>query len=418
MSGLMQRPAGRARELDAAAARDGRPLIAHVVYRFDVGGLENGVVNLLNRMPRERYRHVVITLTDATAYRQRVTRSDVEFIELHKAPGHGAKLLPRLVALFARLRPAIVHTRNLAALEATLPAWLARVPVRIHGEHGRDIGDLDGSNRTYRMVRRVYRPFVDHYVALSRDLEQYLIERIGVRASRVTNIVNGVDLESFRPRSGGRPASCPFADPGLWLCGTVGRLQPVKNQTLLAHAFVRALADNPALQSRMRLVIVGDGPARAEIESILERAGVAGLAWLPGARDDVADILRMLDVFALPSLAEGISNTILEAMATGLPVVATDVGGNAELVEAGMTGRVIPSGDVAGLADALAQYADAPESARRHGLAARARAERLYGIDTMVAQYDALYERLLARSRGVGRRGAAEATARLTTGSH
>lgn len=418
MSGLMHRSAGRAQGLDAAAARDGRPLIAHVVYRFDVGGLENGVVNLLNRMPRERYRHVVITLTDATAYRQRVTRSDVEFIELHKAPGHGAKLLPRLVALFARLRPAIVHTRNLAALEATLPAWLARVPVRIHGEHGRDIGDLDGSNRTYRMVRRVYRPFVDHYVALSRDLEQYLIERIGVRASRVTNIVNGVDLESFRPRSGARPASCPFADPGLWLCGTVGRLQPVKNQTLLAHAFARALTGNPALRSRMRLVIVGDGPARAEIESILERAGVAGLAWLPGARDDVADILRMLDVFALPSLAEGISNTILEAMATGLPVVATDVGGNAELVEAGMTGRVIPSGDVAALADALAQYADAPESARRHGLAGRARAERLYGIDTMVAQYDALYERLLARSRGVGRRGAAEATARLTTGSH
>jgi sugar transferase (PEP-CTERM/EpsH1 system associated) len=419
MGGRTRHSAERAPERDAVAARDGRPLIAHVVYRFDVGGLENGVVNLLNRMPRERYRHVVVTLTDATAYRQRVTRSDVEFVELHKAPGHGAKLLPRLVALFARLRPAIVHTRNLAALEATLPAWLARVPVRIHGEHGRDIGDLDGSNRTYRIVRRVYRPFVDHYVALSRDLERYLIERIGVRASRVTNIVNGVDLESFRPRAAtARPASCPFADPRLWLCGTVGRLQPVKNQPLLAHAFVRALADNPALRSRMRLVIVGDGPARAEIESILGRAGVAGLAWLPGARDDVADVLPMLDVYALPSLAEGISKTILEAMATGLPVIATDVGGNAELVESGMTGRVIPSNDVAALADALAQYADAPESSRRAGLAGRARAERLYGIDTMVAQYDALYERLLARSRGVGRRGAAEATARLTTGSH
>jgi len=125
----------------------------------------------------------------------------------------------------------------------------------------------------------------------------------------------------------------------------------------------------------------------------------------------------MLDVFALPSLAEGISNTILEAMATGLPVIATDVGGNAELVEAGVTGRVIPSNDVAALADALARYADAPGSAHRHGLAGRARAERLYGIDAMVAQYDALYERLLARSREIGRRGAAELTAPLTTGS-
>lgn len=419
MSVRTQGAVERAQERKGVTARDDRPLIAHVVYRFDVGGLENGLANLLNRMPRDRYRHVVVTLTDATAYRQRVTRSDVEFVELHKAPGHGVKLLPHLVALFARLRPAIVHTRNLAALEAVLPAWLARVPVRIHGEHGRDIGDLDGSNRTYRIVRRLYRPFVDHYVALSRDLERYLVERIGVRASRVTNIVNGVDLESFRPQeAAARPASCPFADPGLWLCGTVGRLQPVKNQALLAHAFVRAIAGDPALRSRMRLVIVGDGPARPEIVSILERGGVAGLAWLPGARNDVADVLRMLDVFALPSLAEGISNTILEAMATGLPVIATDVGGNAELVESDVTGRIIPSNDVAALADALARYADAAGSAHSHGLAGRARAERLYGIDTMVAQYDALYERLLARSRGIGRRGAAEPTARLTTGSH
>jgi sugar transferase (PEP-CTERM/EpsH1 system associated) len=395
-----------------------RPLIAHVVYRFDVGGLENGLANLLNRMPRDRYRHVVVALTEATTYRQRVARNDVEFVELHKEPGHGIKLLPRLVGLFKRMRPSIVHTRNLAALEAALPAWIARVPVRIHGEHGRDMGDLDGSNRTYRMVRRIYRPFVDHYVALSRDLERYLLEAIGVAPSRVTNIVNGVDLESFRPRGdAARPADCPFADPGLWLCGTVGRLQPVKNQVLLARAFVRALSDAPALRARMRLVVVGDGPARSEIESILEEAGVADLAWLPGGRDDVANVLRALDVFALPSLAEGISNTILEAMATGLPVVATDVGGNAELVERGVTGEIIPSNDVSALASALTRYAQSPDVARACGVAGRTRAQRLYGIDTMVAHYDALYERLLARSRRMARRRAQESQARLTTGS-
>jgi len=395
-----------------------RPLIAHVVYRFDVGGLENGLANLLNRMPLDRYRHAVVALTDATSYRRRVTRSDVEFVELHKAPGHGIKLLPRLVALFRRMRPSIVHTRNLAALEATLPAWIARVPLCIHGEHGRDVGDLDGSNRTYRMVRRAYRPFVDHYVALSRDLERYLVEAIGVDESRVTNIVNGVDLESFTPRSGApRPAGYPFADPGLFVCGTVGRLQPVKNQVLLARAFVRALADAPALRARMRLVVVGDGPAKAEIAQMLGEAGVADLAWLPGARDDVASVLRMLDVFALPSLAEGISNTILEAMATGLPVVATDVGGNAELVLHEGTGVVIPSSDVGAMAAALARYAQAPDVARSHGAAGRARAERLYGIDTMVSHYDALYERLLARSRRMARRRAQESQARLTTGS-
>jgi sugar transferase (PEP-CTERM/EpsH1 system associated) len=396
---------------------DPRPLVAHVVYQFDVGGLENGLTNLLNRMPRDDYRHTVVALTNATAFRKRVTRPDVSFVELHKSRGHGIKLLPRLFRLFKRMRPSIVHSRNLAALEATLPAWLAGVPVCIHGEHGRDVGDLDGSNRAYRLVRRVYRPFVDHYVALSRDLERYLVDRIGVSASHVTNIVNGVDLESFQPRrSAARPAGCPFDGADLWLCGTVGRLQPVKNQALLARAFVLALSNNPSLRSRARLVFVGDGPARTEIASILANGGVAELAWFTGARDDVANLMRMLDVFALPSIAEGISNTILEAMATALPVIATVVGGNAELVESGVTGLVIPSGDVDALARALTRYAEEPESARSAGLAGRARAERLYGIDTMVAQYDALYKRLLARSGARRRRGAAGAPARRVAG--
>ena len=395
-----------------------RPLIAHVVYRFDVGGLENGLVNLLNRMSRERYRHVVVSLTNVTEFRQRVTRGDVEFIELHKAPGHGIKLLPRLFGLFRRLRPAIVHTRNLAALEASLPAWLSGVPLRVHGEHGRDVGDLDGTNRTYRAVRRAYRPFVSHYVALSRDLERYLVDAVGVEPSQVTNIVNGVDIEAFTaPVACVRAADCPFNDPALWICGTVGRMQPVKNQALLARAFVRALADTPSLRSRLRLVIVGDGPSEGEVRAILARAGVVDLAWLPGARTDVAGLLRTFDVFLLPSLAEGISNTILEAMATALPVIATDVGGNGELIDAGRTGLLVPSDDVAALAQALTHYANAPEAARLAGLAGRARTEQLYGLDAMVGQYEALYERLLARSRRAGRRSAAEATARLTTGS-
>ena len=134
--------------------KDARPLVAHVVFRFDVGGLENGVVNLLNGLPSDRYRHTVISLTEATHFHERVRVDDVDFVSLHKPPGHGFWLGPRLFRIFRRLRPTIVHTRNLAALESLVPAWLAGVPVRIHGEHGRDVGDLDGSNQTYRLVRR------------------------------------------------------------------------------------------------------------------------------------------------------------------------------------------------------------------------------------------------------------------------
>jgi len=291
------------------SAVDSRPLIAHVVYRFDIGGLENGVVNLLNRLPRERWRHAVVALTEATSFRARVQRDDVRFVELHKGPGHGIGLLPRLTRILRELAPDVVHTRNLAALEASPAAWLAGVPVRVHGEHGRDVGDLDGSSRKYRLVRRAYRPFVSHYVSVSRDLERYLVDAVGVAPARVTRIVNGVDTDAFHPANGEqRPDGCPFTGGGLWLIGTVGRLQAVKNQVALARAFVRMLAVAPHLRSRVRLLIVGEGPLRAEIEQVLAEAGASSLAWLPGPRDDVSEVLRLLDVFVLPSKAEGISN--------------------------------------------------------------------------------------------------------------
>ena len=301
------------------------PLVVHVVYRFDTGGLENGVVNLINHMPAHAYRHAVVALTEVVpAFAARIRRSDVEFISLHKPAGHGFKLYPKLVDLFRRLRPAIVHTRNLAALECQVPAWWAGVPGRVHGEHGRDVEDLDGSSRRHQWMRRAYSPFVHRYVALSRDLGGYLSDRCGISASRVEQVYNGVDIALFAPAPGGRApiAGCPFTDASLWLVGTVGRMQTVKHQTLLARAFVAALAQQPALRARLRLVMVGDGPLRDECLAILGAGGVADLAWLPGERADVPDVMRGLDCFVLPSKAEGISNTILEAMACALPVVA------------------------------------------------------------------------------------------------
>jgi sugar transferase (PEP-CTERM/EpsH1 system associated) len=389
---------------NAARGADPRPLIAHVVYRFDVGGLENGLVNLLNRLPEERFRHAVIALTEATSFRRRVRRDDVAFVELHKAPGSGVRLLPRLARLLHTLAPAIVHTRNLAALDAVPPAWLARVPIRIHGEHGRDVDDLDGSNRRNRLARRLHRPFVTQYVADSDDLARYLVDVINVQATRVTRIVNGVDTSTFHPASiRTAPADCPFSDPALRIVGAVGRLQAVKNQALLARAFVRALQKSPGLRRSLRLVIVGEGPLRPTIEAILAEGNARELAWLPGSRDDVPSILRGLDMLVLPSLAEGISNTILEAMASGLPVVATRVGGNAELVADGETGVLVASGDVEALADALIRYASDATLAAQAGRSARARAERLYSLDGMVEQYASLYERLIAARKGIGR---------------
>jgi sugar transferase (PEP-CTERM/EpsH1 system associated) len=375
-----------------------RPLVVHLLYRFDTGGLENGVVNLINHMPASAYRHAVVALTDVVpAFSQRIQLDDVQFLSLHKPAGHGLRLYPRLFQLFRQWCPAIVHTRNLAALECQVPAALAGVPLRIHGEHGRDIDDPDGASRRYQLLRRAYRPFVHYYVALSRDLDRYLKQKVGVPRTRIAQIHNGVDVQRFALAGGVRlpPPGCPFTDPALFVVGTVGRMQTVKAQTLLAQAFVRALQIQPQLGERMRLVMVGDGPLRQEAQGVLDAAGVAHLAWLPGERADVPDVMRGLDCFALPSLAEGISNTILEAMASSLPVLATEVGGNAELVLAGETGRLVPAGDVDALAAGLMAMAEDPAAASAMGRAGRLRVERHFSLQAMVAAYQGLYDRLL-----------------------
>jgi sugar transferase (PEP-CTERM/EpsH1 system associated) len=376
---------------------DPRPLVMHVVHRFDTGGLENGVVNLVNHMAPERYRHAVVALTEVTDFRQRVQRGDVLFEALNKPPGQGVWLYPKFMRLLARWRPAVVHTRNFGTLEFQLPAALAGVAGRVHGEHGRDIDDLSGSSRRHRWLRRVYRPFVQHQIALGRDLADYLERDIGVSPACITRIYNGVDAERFQPAPRRLPITgCPYDDPALCLVGTVGRMQAVKNQTALVRAFLRALEQQPSLRARLRLVLIGDGPLRAEALALLEAAGATGLAWLGGERRDIPDILRGLDVFVLPSLAEGISNTVLEAMASGLPVVATDVGANGELVDAGRSGLVVPPADDAALAAALLTLVNDPERARTMGAAGRADAVQRFGIAAMAAQYAAVYDRVLA----------------------
>jgi sugar transferase (PEP-CTERM/EpsH1 system associated) len=380
---------------------DPRPLVAHVVYRFAVGGLENGVVNLINRLPAARWRHAIVSLTAADPHmRARIHRADVRYIELQKSPGHLWRDYPRIARLLRELRPAVVHTRNLAALEVQPAARLAQVPVRVHGEHGWDVHDPDGSSRKYQWVRRAYRPFVQHYVALSRQIEGYLRDAVGVPAARISQIYNGVDMARFSAateRARGPLAAAPFHCDDAFVVGTVGRLQAVKDQVLLVRALARALAQQPSARSRLRLVVVGDGPLRGELQQAIDQAKLADVAWLAGERSDVPDWLRALDLFVLPSRSEGISNTILEAMASGLPVVATHVGGNPELVDAPSTGMLVPAGDEAALADAILASLSDPARARAQGAAGRRRIEQRFSLDAMVASYESMYERLLAR---------------------
>jgi len=193
-----------------------------------------------------------------------------------------------------------------------------------------------------------------------------------------------------------------FAVPGCRVVGTVGRLAAVKDQSSLLRALAAIIQAEPAQRTTLRCILVGDGPERASLQSLVEELALGDCVWMAGDRDDIPNLLACMDVFVLPSLGEGISNTVLEAMATGLPVVATRVGGNPELVTEGDTGMLVPVGNVTALAQALQRLIDDPALCIRMGNAGLERVQRDFDWQRTVTTYLQVYDALLGRKSSAG----------------
>jgi sugar transferase (PEP-CTERM/EpsH1 system associated) len=369
------------------------PLVAHIIYRLDFGGLENGLVNLINRMPADRYRHAILCLAGYSEFRQRIQRDDVDVLSLDKRPGKDPGCYVRLWRQLRRLRPAIVHTRNLGTVDQQWIARLAGVRARVHGEHGWEASDPGGRNPKHLRIRRACAPAIQRYVAVSRDIATWLERQVGVPGAHIRQIYNGVDDATFSTE-GSRPADFPWTKDSL-VIGTVGRLDPIKNQLRLVEAFARLAAGTLPCASRLRLLIVGGGPLRQLLAETVERLGLSDRVWLAGPRNDVAALMRSMDVFVLPSVNEGISNTILEAMAMARPVVAAAVGGNPELIVSGVTGELYDGDALENLPRVLAPLLTDYTRRQVMGAAARARVQQHFGLQSMVAGYLNLYDELL-----------------------
>jgi sugar transferase (PEP-CTERM/EpsH1 system associated) len=375
---------------------DTPPLVLHVIHHLRMGGMENGLINLINRMPAEKFRHAIACVEGTSSFQQRIDKAGVEVFALHRSQIGVWGLRRALYRLCRELRPAIVHSRNMSGLDALLPARLAAVPHRIHGEHGRDVDDLNGENKKNILLRRLHRPLVNRYITVSKDLERYLIGRVGVPAQRIEQIYNGVDTVRFGPVAQKSVALLPpqFSGADKIVIGAVGRLQPVKDQATLLHAFAQLRERQPQLDCY--LALFGDGPLRESLQRLAAVLQIDERVHFAGAVDTVPEALRSLDLFVLPSLGEGISNTILEALASGLPVIATAVGGNVELIDAGETGALFEPRDVNALTGLLARYANDKALRRRQSVQARNTATSRFSLDAMVANYQRVYESLIA----------------------
>lgn len=379
-----------------------RPLIVHVLYRLDTGGMERVVVSLINAT-HDRYRHAVIVLTGFGAWRHEIENAAVACVSLEKKPGKDWPCYFRFWRALRALKPDLVQTYNIGTLDLAPVVKLAGVHRLVHAEHGRDAADPSGDNRKYHRLRRWMAPLVGRYVAVSPDLRTWLTERVRIRSSKVAYIANGIDAAPFdvpRIRSGPRSQLGDFAPPGTVLIGNVARLDKVKNHAGLLLAFKLLCEEGGRENATCRLIIAGDGAQRAELDQQIVQLGLMETVRLLGNRGDVAQLLAECDVFVLSSVAEGMPITLLEAMAAGLPVVATDVGGVASVVETGVTGTLVPAGDPRALATALRAYVADEKLRRRHGDAGCARVAAHFSLRAMVSAYVALYDELLGRQTG------------------
>jgi sugar transferase (PEP-CTERM/EpsH1 system associated) len=295
-------------------------------------------------------------------------------------------------------RPHIVHTRNWGAIEAVVAAKLAGVPVVIHSEHGYEVDMFAGLPLRRRLFRRLAYSMADAFFAVTRELRDFHARQAWISPERMGVLYNGVDTQRFAPRSEWRAAARKELGFGTdsFVVGTVGRLVPIKDQQTLLQA--AALLATRGVN--VRVLLVGSGPERERLQSLATGA-LAGRVCLVGDSGKVAELLNAMDVFVLPSLKEGMSNTLLEAMASGLPVLATDVGGNPEIVENNVNGCLFSPGDATWLANKLQSLAQSPAFVHQLGTAARNRAIDSFNLSLMLESYRSLYLQLAAR-RQVG----------------
>jgi sugar transferase (PEP-CTERM/EpsH1 system associated) len=346
--------------------------------------MEHGVVKVVNGMDAAVVRSSICSTTPADEQMRSLVDARVPLFELARRGGNDPRLVWALYRVLRRERPDIVHTHAWGTLlEGLIAARLARIPVLVHGEHG----TLDLRSRNVRVQRWAWL-HADRILSVSSRLAERMSREVGVPLDQIRVIRNGVNLSRFHsvPNTSTR-ATFGLPAGNDVVVGAVGRLVDVKNHASLLEA-IALLRERGR---RVALVIAGDGPLRPTLEGQIARLGLVGCVRLLGHRADVEAVLGALDIFVQSSSSEGMSNTILEAMAAGLPVVATRVGGADEMVADGATGVLVASRNSLALADALEPLVSDPPLRCAMGRAARNRAEREFALEQMIERYQSFY---------------------------
>ncbi|MCF8040451.1 MAG: glycosyltransferase [Desulfarculaceae bacterium] len=354
--------------------------VLQVVWSLEVGGMERVVVHLLRGLPAQGCAAEVVTLGGAGGMAEDLGHG-VKHWEMQKAPGLDLKLARGLARLVRTTGADVMHAHNtVSQLYAVMASLITRCPVvvTLHG------ANYEGSAR-HRRLRRLLAARCAATACVSRDAMAAARDLDHIPAARLHLVYNGIDVQEMASARAERQAARDELGlgPGDQAVISVGRLSQEKDYATLLRAMV-------ALQGP-RLFLVGHGPVRGELEKLAAELGLGERVAFLGERSDVPRLLAACDLFALSSLTEGISMALLEAMAGGLPVAATAVGGTPELVIPNETGMLVPPSDPATLAQAMGALLGDPERSRAYGLAGAQRVAQRFSLEAMAEAYAKLY---------------------------
>ncbi|HFD79732.1 MAG TPA: glycosyltransferase [Gammaproteobacteria bacterium] len=369
-----------------------RKTILFVNHSLAMGGIERMICDFAESLPEDEFDVHAAVFEAGGVLEQRLEAAGIAVYHLDKKEGLDYGLVRRLAALSRMIGADVIHSNNYSAwLYSVLATRLGGAGVCVHTEHS----SVEGSERRRYLLEWLLSHGTHSVIAVSEKVRDNLARRARISERRLHYIPNGIDTARFAPLPEVREAvrSRFGLAAGDVVVGAVGRLVPVKNHRLLVEAFARAHRHC----DRLRLLLVGEGPEREAIEASIAEQGMGGQVILAGERQDIDSVLNAMDIYVLSSFSEGMSLSLLEAMSAGLPVVATAVGGNVDLVDDGVSGLLVPSADAASMQQALVDLAADAEMRTRMGQASREIVLARYSRDAMIGRYSDIYRRATAR---------------------
>lgn len=378
------------RETIPATNRSG---LVHVVNSLNPGGTERLVVEMSRAFTAD-FDVRVLCLDEPGEWAGDLRSVGIPVYGLWRQAGFDPAIPVKLATHFREQGTQIVHAHQCTAwFYSALARLLYSKPRLLLEEHGRFYPEVE--NRRRAMANRLLiRRLTHRFVAVSEDVRARLRRYEGLEGNEIEVIYNGIRRASpLAPDvRGGLRREFGFT-PNSFVVGTVGRFDPIKNLPMLVDSFAQASKEIGHLYG----LFVGDGPVFAEVRGQIERAGLVDRVHMTGYRPDARTLVQCMDLFILSSFSEGTSMALLEAMAAGIPVVVTDVGGNPEIVRGGLTGWVVPSGDIDTMKAAIVEAASNTEKRTRLAAAGRWRFEERYTFDRMIDDYRKCYRALISQ---------------------